>query len=89
MGPVNVHYRIDDNLITDVPGIGILIASSRDAIVSNNTLTNINLKSFGDSRFADVAIYVTQSDDIKIQGNHFRGRVSIDQSTTSNVAQAE
>jgi len=85
MGAVNEHYRIDDNLITDVPGIGIFIASSQDAIVSNNTMRNIDLKSYGDPRLADVAIYVTQSADIKIQGNQFKGRVSIDQATTKNV----
>jgi hypothetical protein len=89
MGPVNENYRIQDNSITNVPGIGIFIASSRDVVVSDNTLSNIDLKSYGDPRFADVAIYVTQSENIKIQGNHFKGRVSIDATTTKNVTQAD
>jgi parallel beta-helix repeat protein len=85
-GPENENLRIEDNTVSHVPGMGIFIASSLNATVSNNTLQDINLKSYGDSKMTDVAIYVTQSAKISVERNRISaGRVSVDQSTTSAV----
>ena len=76
--PIHRVVRINDNVVSRAPGIGIQVSSAKDVFVHDNVLEENNL--FLPSRFntgietgrpADGSIYISDSSDVRLYDNEF------------------
>ncbi len=92
--PVNKNVIIEKNIITDAPGLAILISSASGVTVDSNEIIDTNLLPFPTDLFPPFAgsLTVTYASSVIIRGNkqiatqpaHAAG-IFVDRPTTSGV----
>lgn len=94
--PVHRHVVIEDNTISDTPGLAILVSSARGVAIRGNSITDANTRPFAGAGTAiDApaagAVMVTRSEEVTVTGNSFAGRtipdppIHIDRRNTRQV----
>ena len=78
---------IDGNTVSDMPGLGLFVTSSRNVRITNNTITDTNHWNFLPGAPVKNAVTIMRASNVQLQGNKVQNGIFVDPATTDSVTQ--